>query len=192
MSVFSQHVTQATPPPSTLVLPPSAFMPTWSDAPKAPICVGLTTLSEIDITGAKQAAATEARRLYPHPDDGDRRIDAMNDLIFRWIVARGTTDPNDVSQPFELWRTAPEDTVKQALTVEGCRAIFDAIERLAISTSPVTPEADDAEISALYSMAERGLERMPVWRARRVRRLLRFCLDEVMPFVPEAPADEAE
>lgn len=182
MSRFSEVAPQTKPAPSTLVLPPSAFMPSWPDAPRDDVCVGITLLCEDDITGAKQAAATEAWRLYPRAEDGSHRIEAMNDLMLRWLVARGTCDPNDVSQPFQLWAVASEDTIKLALTAEGCKAVWDAMERAAISLSPVTPEASPDEVLAVYVYAQSALDRMPEWQAKRVRRLLHFCLTEMTPY----------
>jgi hypothetical protein len=103
--------------------------------------------------------------------------------MIRWIVARGTTDPNDVALPFELWAEAPEDIVKDALTPEGAKAIYDAIERLAIETSPVLEEATLDDVGELFAFAFEAFPKMPPEKAKRVRRLLKFCLNEIEPFV---------
>lgn len=182
---FSEVLPETKPAPATLVLPPSAFMPNWPDAPRENVCVGITLLCEGDITGAKQAAVTEAWRLYPRKEDASARLEAIDDLLMRWLVARGTCDPNNVAQPFGLWAVAAEDTIKEALTSEACKAIWDAMERAAIELSPVVPEASSDEILAVYVYAQTALDRMPEWRAKRVRRLLHYCLTELTPYVAD-------
>jgi hypothetical protein len=166
-------------PLATMVLPPSAFSPAWPDAPTEPVCVGLTLLSDGDAERALPAAMAEAWQVFPRVEDQPLRYAAAEDILLRYIVARGTTDPNDVSEPPELWSEAPEDIVKHALTIEGVRAIFDALERLRLSTSPAMLEATDEQIALLPNMTK-GLNVIPTWRAVRVRRLLAFCLGELV------------
>lgn len=191
MSTFSAFEPETPrPAPDVLTLPPSAFVPSWERAPREAVRVGLTLLADSDLERAKSAAARGAWQLFPLERDAAERMETMNDLLMRWMVARGTCDPDDATKPFRLWAEAPEDIVKDALSVEGVRALYDGIERLAISTSPVQREATDEDIDELWMMAATALASMPKAKAARVRRLLAFCLDEIAPHFNE-PAPEA-
>jgi hypothetical protein len=143
--------------------------------------VGVTLLSESDLARAKSMAAEEAWRLYPRREDDERRIEAMTEALVRLVVAYGTCAPDDVTRPWDLWGAAPEDTVQSALTVDGVKFLFDAIERLAIARSPaIEPSVDD--VDELWLLAPECLPRMPKARADRVRRLMRFCVDELTEY----------
>jgi hypothetical protein len=165
-------------PLDRIILPTSAFNMAWSGAPSAPVCIGITLLSETDMERAQAAAAAEAWQMFPRPEDAESRINSLQDILLRWIVARGTCDPNDVSRPCELWAEAPDDLIGIALTVEGARALYVAIEKLQIATSPMMTMATDEDIAGFSEAAKLGMQSLPEWRAARIRRLITFCLDE--------------
>jgi hypothetical protein len=127
-----------------MVLPRSAFADVWSGKPAGDVAIGLRVLSEADVQTARAEAAKLAVEL--HPEDGDDRIDAFNDALVRWAVARGTTDPNDVRRPYF---EAAEDTVRDALTSHGALAVYEALERLTIETSPLEPPASNDDLHSL-------------------------------------------
>jgi len=185
VSVFSRiDAPEAEKPPATLTLTPGFFATLWPGKPKADVCVGLRLVAEEDKQAARGEAARAAWALHPREQDADNRVDAMNDALMRWIVARGTCDPNDASRPPELWSEAPEDLVKEALTVEGVKGIYDAIEQLELELSPVRREATDEEIDEVIVMSRAALAEMTPIKAARVRRLLGYCLDEMIAALP--------
>lgn len=166
-------------PPRTLTLPASIFASDWGARPKDSIAVGLRSLSEGDL----QTSTSEATKfaLGVHPEGGEAFVDAYNDALIRWALARGLCDPNDVHGPCPVLPLPDEEAVRCAFTKAGARWIFDELERLQIETSPIYPEADEDDIRALGDFLSRD---EPLWpleglRERRARRLLRFVLEEI-------------
>lgn len=182
MSTFAAS-TNKRPPPGNVVVPPAAFDAAWERRPKTDVCIGLRFITDDDVQTARGQAAKLAFRLHPHAMPGGLEeqpwADAFEDALIRHLIARGTCDPNDVTASWHGWREAPEDMVGIALTVEGARLIFDAWERMRIATDITMPEATDAEIATLAERATARLKAIEPARAMRVRRLLRFCLDEL-------------
>lgn len=180
MSAFS--VVEKRKPPSNVVVPLRAFDETWESRPKGDVCIGLRLVAEDDIQTARSQAGKIAKKLHPRAAVGslDQELwfDAYRDALVRWIVARGTCDPNDVTRAWEGWSTAPEDIVAIALTTDGVRLIFNAWERMRIASDPTTPEATDEEIVKL-AMAQDRLSTLPRAEAACLRRLLRHCLDQL-------------
>jgi hypothetical protein len=97
----------------------------------------------------------------------------------RFAISRATCDPNDARKGWEVWHGVADDIVHIALTREGTKAIYDAIERITLATSPVRPELKDDELDELIAGIREALPLMPRGREARARRLLRFVLDEV-------------
>lgn len=195
MGVFAQLADRRTPPPGTVVVPPSAWAMTWDERPREDVVVGIRPLSESDLVFCR----TEAMRLVTGwyddrlvdaaPDGEYERVLAYNDALMRLAVARGTCDPNDAALPWDVWgKHGGDDRVREALTPEGTKMLWDALERTTLSVSPVGAQATDEEIEELSEKAARSLAKMPRWQAQRVRRLLRWCLDECLDALGEPPA----
>ncbi|WP_394847403.1 hypothetical protein LZC95_08050 [Pendulispora brunnea] len=140
-----------------IVLPPSAFADRWEAKPDAAVAVGLRLLSERDIQVAKAESSKWVDKMYSGADgvirDVDKAVESWNDCLVRWACALGTCDPNDVTKPYF---PAAEDVIGDALTSEGLRRIWDALELLHLEESPVAPEATDAEILALIGRIAEG------------------------------------
>lgn len=170
-------------PPGDVVVTPRVFDDTWDGRPKSAVCLGLRFVSDDDLQAGRQQAAKVANRLHPRAtSDSPEALlwaDAYHDALLRWIVARGTCDPNDVSRPWDGWRAAPEDIAAIALTSEGAQYIFDAWERMRIATDPTIPAATDEELAVLPARAAAKLSSLERAAAVRIRRLVRFCLDEL-------------
>jgi hypothetical protein len=192
LTTFSQAVPVSRAPQAVLTLPPAAFNPRWRSAPSAPVRIGVTLISPTDTERAKSHGAREALRMFPGDGHEQARISAFQDMLVCWLVARGTCDPDDASQPFDLWREAPEDIVPDALSNEGVKAVWDAIDKVAAETSPVQDEIDDAGIDELVTIATEALALMSPVRARRLRRLLGGCLTEMRGALGIEDEDEDE
>ena len=184
-----QETEAAKKPPATLLIPAWVYADTWYDRPKwsyDPVLVGLRTIADADVQTARSQAAIYALQLHPRAreDEAERGFwsDAFNDALMRWVVARGTCDPNDVRDGCELWREAPEDMVREALRPEGVGFIYDAWERMRIASDPTQRVAGLDELVMAAGTLEENypalLARDPV-RAARVRKLLAFVFDEL-------------
>lgn len=157
------------------------FSAKWRNRPTDDVCVGVRPLSSADDDYCRSEAARIAWRTLPgKPNDEhhDQRIDVFNDAVMRVAISRAVCDPNDALRPAEIWQGAPEEVVGIALTREGVKAIYDAIERITIALSPVRRAAVDEEIELLFAIFLDRLARMPEARAARARRLAGFLLDE--------------
>lgn len=165
-------------PPRTLVLPPSVFASEWTSRPREPVVVGLRLLADGEEQTARAEAVRCASELHPEAFT-EEWLEAYNDALLRWIVARGICDPNDLTQPSQVLPMA-EDQVRSALTSLGVRFIFDAIERLQVETSPLYSEASSEEIEELrHRLANAELGSLTPTAAGRARRLLRYVLLEL-------------
>jgi hypothetical protein len=90
-----------------------------------------------------------------------------------------------------VWgRWGGDELVRDALTPEGVKLIWDALERTTIETSPTSALATDEEVAELVVKAPRALAEMPPWQAQRVRRLLRFCLEEMSAALGETLGED--
>jgi len=184
MTAFSAVDGLGRPPPDVITVPISAFADSWDGKPEYPVKVGLRLIADADIQAARAQAAAYASKLHPDiaTSTAAREVwtEAYNDACMRWIVARGTCADDNVAMAFDLWAAAPEDIVRDALTSEGVRFIFDAWERMKVATSPLLPEATQDELDQLWDLLPVGLPTLSADRQARVLRYLRFCLDEVL------------
>lgn len=182
MSTFAA-IASKRPPPGNVIVPASAFDATWDRRPTSDVCLGLRFISDDDAQTARSQAAKTAFRLHPRAASGGLEeqpwADAYEDALMRWIVARGTCDANDAAKAWDGWLGTPEDTVSVALTIGGVRLIFDAWERMRIAHDVTIPEATDEEIAQFAAIAPERLGQIGKAEASRVRRLVRFCLNEL-------------
>lgn len=176
-------------PPAMVQVQPVVWAPTWKDAPEEPVMVGLRPLSEADLVFCNGEAVKLAIQFYPLATDAaavEARDRAYNEALMRLAVSRGTCDPNDVTQPWEFWgKYGGDEVVRDALTTNGLKMLWDALERVTIETSAVEPEATDQDIIELLTKAPKALAAMPTWQAARTRRLLHFLLNQCLEALGE-------
>ena len=191
-------------PTETLVVSPNGrdpktgrlveyWSPRWEPRPVEEVCCGVRPLTGLDDDYIRESAARHAWKTLPGRLDDEHhvaRTDVYNDELMRLAVARATCDPNDATRPWDVWQGPSEEMVRVALTREGVKALYDAIERVSISLSPVRPEADDEDVYELADLVAAGaLDRMPTARASRARRLALFLLEELRLFPAGAPSE---
>jgi hypothetical protein len=183
MRASEAFTTARRPAPATITLPASAFADDWSDRPTVDVEVGIRRIAVKDIVEARSAASADAVRQHPRPGD-PAGVDAFYDALMMWVVSRCTCEPDDVAAEWSMWGGLPQDNAPLALTGEGARAIFDAHERLTIEQDPSTMEATDDDIVRLPDVYAAAVAHVEGSRGARVRRLLRFCLDELEDMTP--------
>lgn len=182
----------ATPPankPSwTVTLPPSVWQDRWDKRPKSEALVGLRRLRDIDSATAKSTAAAEAWALHPQDQDIELRVDAYNDSLMTWVVAKVLCDPNAADKSLHFMDRA-ESMVRDRMTSDGIRRVFDEYERRCIETSPLHPQVDDDDLVELSARIVSGdLGNLDATTANRVRKLLHHVLAELRA-TDEAEAD---
>lgn len=174
---FTKVLAEASPPPATMLVPPSAFHALYEERPSEAVCVGIRTLSERDAAYCRGEAIKKARAFHGN-DDADELVDTFNAWMMMYAVVRGVCDPNDVREPWDVWGLFGDERIDTILSTEGVKMIYDEVERVRIATSPVRPMADDEDIARLCKLAPTALLAMPSWQAGRARRLLAFVLEE--------------
>jgi hypothetical protein len=186
MSTYSASIPEARTPVDVVTLSPSAFATKWKGAPRSDVKIGLTLVSSADVETAKTAAGLEAWRIHPNEADADARYETYTAVLIRWLIARGTSDPENTTRPFYLWKEAPEDIVREALSSEGVKFLWDALDRVWTESSPVVQEIDESVIVFLVTYFDEAIAAMPETKAKRIRRLLGACVDELREFVEDA------
>ncbi len=164
----------APPAPKVVTVPPSAFADTWRLKPKAPIEIGIRLIADADFDKAR----THAAKIAAEVPDPDARIEAYNEALMQWAVARATCKPENAQEDF--WR-ASQDVVPIALTDDGLTLLFHELQNLKIEQSPLIGEAKDAELEELGKLlqAPNAREILLTLGEPRLRRHLRWLLDEV-------------
>jgi len=165
---INSNITRAS---KTVTIRPEEFLYSWSSRPSSPIVVGLRLLSIQDQESGHQDS------LNAGPDGSPEYRRAA----IAFAVARGICDPNDVTKPHPLLEFA-EDMVPAALSRGTIDRLFDELEKLAIEVVPLFAEITPEELLELNEilMAEDPFENMSMDRAARVRRYLRFALNELL------------
>lgn len=166
----------AAPAPKVVTLFPNAFADTWKLKPKGPVEIGLRLIADGDLDRARSYAAKIAADI---PDGNpDVRVEAYNETLMQWAVARATCKPEDARQDF--WKS-PQDVVALALTDDGLKLLFHELLNLKIERSPLQSEARDADLvefgQLLASPAVREI--LATLGEPRLRRHLAWLRDEV-------------
>lgn len=184
MPAFSQVEHQT--PPAVVVVPPEAFASAWSERPDEDVTLGLRLVPDADLEDARIEALRRAERLFPNHSSTDEHtqcfVASFQDTLMRWIIARGTCDPNNVHKPWYAWADATEDiVVEQALTDHGAQLIFDAWERMRIEVNIGLAPASDDDLALLPELLARlpRMAELSQSRALRIRRLLRYVLEDL-------------
>lgn len=149
-----------------VVLQPGAWSALYPKRPEAPVALGLRLPTERELLTAHAEATKEAQG---RSDGGFR----FREALVCWTLAAALCDPNNAGQPY-LERA--DEEVRDAFPDETLRHLWHELERLRIETSPTRPEITPEETRDLVELLDGdALDRADP----RVRRLLRFCLDEL-------------
>jgi hypothetical protein len=147
---------------------------TFNDKPVCALAVGLRLLSIEDKEIIYQAANKAA--IDAVGNDSDPSIAGHYAMLIT-TVSRAICHPKDATRGHEFFG-CPDDMIPIALTEKTVKWLFDEIERLTVTISPVFSEATDDEIAeicdVLKSDALTKLESADPVRAKRVRRYLDF------------------
>jgi hypothetical protein len=167
----SQQGPTARKPPRTLKLEASAWAGAREDAPQTAVEIGIRRVAEEDVQAAKGEAARLASELIAGAASEDDRVSTYNDALIRVLVARCACRPDDVLEPYFA---LGELEIRERMTSEGVRAIWDALNALHISDSPLLPELDSEGFAHLIAMWDRGLafDHLPPDEAAQLLRLL--------------------
>lgn len=176
MTTFAQIRAAKRAPILVRQIEPASFADTWSPRPKDAIAVGLRLLSAEDEQIARTQAAKRMADMAPGTTTDDQ-IETYNEELIVNAVALALCDPNDVAARHPLLEF-PEDQARQAFTPAALRMLFDEIERLQVTHSPVYAQASDEDLARLPGLLSR-LVSLPAPAASRCRRLLRFVIDEL-------------
>lgn len=161
-------------PAGTVVLRPLDWSATYGKRPAADVAVGLRIPSESELLTAHAQACEEAGR---RGRTGDAHTFRFNEALVCWTLAAALCDPNDARKPY-LERA--DEEVREAFPDATLRFLWDELERLRLMTSPVRKAATDDEVRDLATMlADGSLSALADGPALRVRRLLRFVLEEL-------------
>jgi hypothetical protein len=139
-----------------------------------PIQIGLRLIADGDLDRAREYASNRAVGVK----DDDARIEAYNEVLMQWVVARATCKPEDARQPF--WQSA-QDTVAMALTDDGLKYLFHEVQNLKIEQSPLQSEAREGDLMALSDLLGTASVReiLLALGEPRLRRHIVWILDEV-------------
>lgn len=161
-------------PAGTVVLQPQAWAATYKKRPADAVALGLRLPSEGELITAQAQATEEAAQ---RGRTGEARAWRFNEALVCWTLAAALCDPNDAGKPY--FERADEE-VRSAFPDETLRHLWHELERLRLETSPVRKAATDAEVADLATLlADGALAAVPEPGATRLRRLLRFVLEEI-------------
>jgi hypothetical protein len=180
MATFRALREAAGPKPAEVVeLRPEHFADTWPGKPTEAVRVGLRIVSEANLQTGRAEAARQAWERFPDEElDEEERVDAFNDALMAWVVAKATTQPDNAAVP---WLEMAQDNLPIALSSGGLRELWYRVEALTVERSPLSPEATDDDLVKLVEALQSGA----AWTsadgpaARRARRLLRRAMHEL-------------
>lgn len=163
-------------PVAIVVLKPSAWVVgSGFQPPTADVAVGLRLLSQAEVMTAKSEAEKEATA---RARSGEEIVDRYNAALLAWGLGYAVCDPNNAAQPYFKFG---DESVRQQLTPDAARHLWDELERAQVAASPLRPAASDDDLAelALLLTDPDAWERLPSGDAARLRRWLHFCLDEL-------------
>jgi hypothetical protein len=184
----ASKVVRSKKPPGKIILPPSAFADDWADKPAGDVAIGLRFVSQADADVGRREAEREAVGFYSEmrgthvPTDPETVADIYNDALIMHAVARGTCNPNDVTEPY--W-VAADDQVKHALTPAGARRIWDELVIMTKSKGPSRRAADPDECKKLGRLLAAGVQ-----LDDECRKLCAHLLERMPEDLVELPDDE--
>ncbi len=165
-------------PERHVVLKKDAFAETWEGKPPEDLALGLRKISDTNIQTARAEAAKYAVMMH---QDREGQIECFNDALMRWAIVYGTCDANDIDVQAQVF-SGSEENVRNALTSQAIRFVWDELERYHIETSPLVVAATDEQIEQLGKrLAAKVLPgMMTVGAMNRSRKLLAFVLQEII------------
>lgn len=169
-------------PERHVVIERKSFADEWQGKPDVDFAIGLRKVSDADIQTARAEAAKFAIDMH---DDREGQIEAFNDALMRWVVVRGTCDPNDVRMNCPIFEGS-EENVRNALTSRAIRFLWDEIEKFHLEMSPlvrVAKEADFVELQAYLGRLEL-LEFLTPGAKLRFQKLAGYLLEEMQRVDP--------
>jgi hypothetical protein len=159
-------------PPKFLTLVPSDWADQRDDKPLEPVKVGIRLIAEQDTDIARAEAAKIAAELVTVGGEDDR-IEAYNCALMRYAAQAGVCSPTDVDAPYFM---LGEMEIRERLTPEGVRKIFNAIDALHVASNPSNGEIDDEGSAELFALLHAGaIDKLDKADAGQVKRLLEYC-----------------
>ena len=183
MADFAGMLKKGARAPSRIVsLPPNAWADSRSDKPREPVEIGIRLMSEEDVQVARSQAAKTALELVPVGTEEDR-VSAFNDALMRNAAERATCSPKNAESPFFVMG---ELEIRERITPEGVRRLWQEIEALHLASNPSLSEIDDEGTAHLFALLHRDLlDRLDRSDSQRVRRLLEMCRAELAAVDPD-------
>lgn len=134
------------------------------------------------------ASAEAAKEAVADGRTGDDAIRFYNEALMVWALGYACCDPNNATLPY--WESGDE-SVRAALTPEAVAYLFGELELAHAAESPTRPEADDVDLAdlAVLLMTPDDWAALSGPKLRRIRRWLRFALDEIRGEVPSTDAE---
>lgn len=161
---------------SSTLLPTSCFDTRWHRCPTEPVRIAFRNVAEATTFAAESSAINAAWEACRPPEEAERRADMCTSLHMTGILARACVRDEDRTVPW--FGKMPEDSIRQALTAVGIRRLWEAYEVFCKTTSPLAPEATDADLESLGDLPER-LAALPPSVVSRVRRLAYLIIEEL-------------
>jgi hypothetical protein len=166
-------------PAKVVVLRENHWATTFASKPANPIQVGLRQLSVADRELVRQFVSKAT--IEAVESGADANVAAYTTSLVS-TVAAAICHPRDAKREHDLFG-CPNDILPIAFTEQTLKWLFDEIEALTVSFSPVFSEATDDEIVSLCANLETGimarLTETDPCRAARVRRYLDFVITEL-------------
>lgn len=160
-------------PPKVITLKPSDWADQRTDKPIEPILIGIKLISEQDTDIARSEAAKVAVELIPAGGSEDDRTVAYNCALMRFAAQAGVCSPTDIDAPFFM---LGETEIRERLTPEGVRKIFNAIDALHVASNPSNGEIDAEGTAELFALLHAGaIDQLDSAAAGQVKRLLEYC-----------------
>jgi len=164
-------------PERHVVIKKNFFKTDWQSIPAEDVALGLRRVADGDISTAKAEAAKYAVEMADNRED---QIELYEDALMRWVIIFGTCDANDFNMASPLFEGS-EENVRNALTSQAIRYVFDAVDAFHVETGPFTRTLSDDEIVELAKRLMNGPLPTSMGRSSllRVRKLLGFVQSEI-------------
>lgn len=192
-SAFAKKIAEAPPkPPLIIVLKPEHFAQDYPERPTSDIAAGVRILSEHELQEIAGEAGKEARLFHPDAEtsgDGPFSL-AYDDAIVRLAVGRCLTNPNDSRDPYFA---AADEMVGLAFPPKTIRFVWDSLEKVTLSNSPVALPATNEEIADVIELITEGyVEKLSPSSELRMRKLMSFMREELLDAKKTLTGDDEE
>ncbi len=174
-------------PEDHVILDITAFAADWKQKPQGEVALGLRRVSDGDLQTARAEAAKYATMMH---DDREGQIESFNDGLMRWMIVRGTCDANDILLNNPIF-DGSEENVRNALTSNAIRYVWDRIEQFHVAHSPLVEEATLEDLDELASRMRNPhpLEKMSPAVQKRFMKFAWFLLNELRTVDPNYVED---